>query len=131
MIPLAWWPLQGASAEDMDVEVGHGLTREDAGVEYRAESLFSDAEHTRDFSDLEHEMRQQFCILLLGCGDVRNRSPRNQQHVLRRHRRYIPKSYAQLIFVHDVRRYFVFRYLFKECFLHLVYTFNTLAVPVQ
>ena len=116
---LTWRPLQGAPADDVNVEVWHGLSTIIPGVEHGAEPAFCKSLGPGNIAHLQHEVCQQCCIFFRGRGNAGNRFAGDKQHMHWCSRGYIAEGYAEFIFIDDGSRNFLIRYFLKKCFFHV------------
>lgn len=92
------WPCQGAAAEQVDVDVVHGLATIGSGIDDGAVSV-SESFGARNLCRGPLKVAQQFLLFFLSMSDGRDMFSRNDEDVHGRLRLYVCKGVAMIILV--------------------------------
>ena len=98
----AWWPIEGASTQQMHVEVRDGFTTVGAVVDHDAETL-GETELTGELTGNEQQMPESGLVFHGRLSDARDGLTRHDQNVSRGLRGDVMESHADNVLMDELR----------------------------
>src|ERR1051325_5206359 len=99
--PSSRRPAQGATADDMAVQMRHSFPGIRTVIEDQTEAGFRQPQLPGDLANFQEEMTQHLMVLGFRFSDPRDRFFRDDQNVLWRSRLDVAKSQHQIILIND------------------------------
>jgi hypothetical protein len=106
-----------ASAENVDVQVRHGLAAVRAVVDDEPEAVWRQTQLVRDFGGLEQNVSEQLPVFSLRLADSRNDFFRKNQNMHGRLRVDVADGENQIVFIDNRRRNLAGDDFFKRVFI--------------